>query len=127
MLDAKHLPTTTEMGDPVLLRLKVMEKDKVRIIAAKKVQLMPRAPNPFGGEEQGGTTTEQLSSEVITIPTTIEKPTTGGLILRPSQPLVAGEYVIAFQKPEPKTFRLHGRVFDFRTSTDSKQGIRQGA
>ena len=100
--------------EPALVRVKVQEKDKVRIIAARKLRLQAKAPSPFGGPNQEQFDREVLSSDVEAVPAQVQKNSDGSSLVRVTQPLAPGEYALLLQKPEPKAFRILDTVIDFR-------------
>ena len=102
--------------EPLLVRLKQVEKDKVRIIAARKVVLSPKAPSAFGATAQEPFEREMLSSEYESIPIEVRKNADGTSIVKVTRNLEPGEYALVFQKPEPKSFRLVETVLDFKVA-----------
>ncbi len=99
--------------EPVLLKLKRVDTDKVRILAARKVVLSPKVPSAFSGGAQDPFDHETLSSELETIPVEVQKNADGTSIVKVTRTLAPGDYALAFQKPEPKLLRLLDTVVDF--------------
>jgi hypothetical protein len=100
--------------EPLLLRLKLVEKDKVRVLASRKVRIRPKGASIFGGPAQESLEREVLSSEYESIPVEVQKHPDLTSTVLVSQPLAPGEYALVFQKPEPKSFRLLDTVIDFK-------------
>jgi hypothetical protein len=99
--------------EPLLVRLKLHEKDKVRIIASRKVQLAPANPSAFGAQNQESFEREVISADYESIPLNVTKHADGTTLVRVTQTLSPGEYALVLQKPEPKVFRLLDSVLDF--------------
>jgi hypothetical protein len=112
-------PATTFPGaagvgfEPVLVKLRRVDNDKVRILSARKVALSPKAPTAFGGASQESFDRETISSEFETIPVEVQKNADGTSIVKVLRALAPGDYALAFQKPEPKLVRLLDAVADF--------------
>jgi len=99
--------------EPVLVKLRRVDSDKVRILAARKVALSPKAHTAFGGASQEPFDRETISSEFETIPVEVQKNADGTSIVKVLRALAPGDYALAFQKPEPKVVRLLDAVADF--------------
>jgi hypothetical protein len=100
--------------EPLLLRLKPQDKDKVRIIAARKVQLTPAKGTTIGAQQQGGFDRAVSSVEYDAVAVTVQKNADGSAILRTNRALAAGEYALVLQSPEPNVFRLFDTIAAFR-------------
>lgn len=102
--------------EPMVVKLKRVEKDKVRIVAARKVTISPKAASPFGTADQEPFEREVLSSDFESVPIGVQKNADGTSLIKITSNLVPGEYALVFQKPEPKVFRTLDSVLDFKVT-----------
>jgi hypothetical protein len=99
----------------LVVKLKPVEHDKVRIIAARKVVMVPKAPaSAFGGVDQKTAEGEVLSTDYESVAVEVHKSADGSATVTFAQTPPPGEYALVFQKPEPKTLRLIDVAVDFK-------------
>lgn len=102
--------------EPAIVKLKSLEKDKVRIIAAKREALTVKPRSAFGGPVTDPFARDVLSIEVDIIPTDTQISPDGVRTIRPTRELEPGEYALVLQKSEPKSLKLSDTVADFRVT-----------
>jgi ABC-type amino acid transport substrate-binding protein len=100
--------------EPMLLRLKPVDKDKVRIIVSRKVQLTPAKTMGIGSQQHDAMDREVVSAEYDAVAVSVQKNGDGSAVLRTSQSIAEGEYALVLNSPEPKAFRLLEPAVAFR-------------
>ena len=93
---------------PVLLRADVLDKDAIRVIAARKIELTQK--------ETSGFDRKLINVEKKLAAAQIHKNADGTFGLQTAGPLDAGEYVLAFQTGDDSAFALLDQVYAFRVS-----------
>ena len=97
--------------DPVLLSAERRDKDGIRVLTSRKMELMP---------QMGASGPESLERKLIGSPQEKRMPLDtqaapdGTLVIKPVQPLALGEYALVFVKRDAKVIDSLSGAFDFR-------------